>query len=104
MTPLGVNKQLLGNIVSTISNYKEIEKALIFGSRASGDYKNYSDINIALFLKDDIPTQLFFDLDELNCIYKIDLVNFNKSCNEDFKGNILKQGIEMYNKQVLPVT
>lgn len=42
-------------ILGAISEVKEIEKAAIYGSRAIGNYKQGSDIDIVLFGKDITP-------------------------------------------------
>ncbi len=79
-----------------------MEQAIIYGSRARGDYRNNSDIDIALFgdeLTFSINTKIFYEIDELYWVYKIDLVNMN-SLKEDnkFKQNIIREGVEIYAK------
>lgn len=102
MKKFGLSCENLEAIVSIIKKYEEVEKAVIFGSRARGDYKDCSDIDIALFgntLTHTINTKIFFEIDELYLPYKIDLVNFNTLENETkFKENILKEGVEIYAK------
>ena len=73
-----------------------IEKKLIFGSRARGDYKYNSDIDIAIFgeISRREFIRLYGDLMESDCIYKIDLVHFEKVNNDELKRNILNEGIE----------
>ena len=44
-------KSELDTICKYLSKYPEIDKASIFGSRAKGNYKNGSDIDIALYGK-----------------------------------------------------
>lgn len=44
----GLRTSDLDYIASTLSNFKEIDKAMIFGSRAKGNYKKGSDIDIAI--------------------------------------------------------
>ena len=68
------------DIIDIIKQYIEVEKAVVFGSRARGDDKKASDIDIALFgenLTHTINTKIFYKLDELYMPYKIDLINFN---------------------------
>jgi len=36
----GLKRETLSLIISEISNYKEINEAVIFGSRAKGNYEN----------------------------------------------------------------
>ncbi|BFN05005.1 nucleotidyltransferase domain-containing protein [Clostridium tetani] len=45
----GLRESDLEYIVNIISGFDEIEKAYIFGSRAKGNYKPGSDIDIAIY-------------------------------------------------------
>lgn len=67
----------LETIVSVLSQYNKVDKAYIFGSRAKGNFKNGSDIDIALKgteLDFRIPT--FYRTKKLSHISPINL-NFN---------------------------
>lgn len=83
-------------IIKEIMGKYEIEKKLIFGSRAKGDYRYNSDIDIVIFGNIDRRdfNRLLDELLESDCIYKIDLVHFEKISNEDLKNDILEEGIE----------
>ena len=102
MKDFGLDKKIIEDIISILKKYKEVESAKIFGSRARGDYKKASDIDIALFgenLTHTINTKIFYDIDELYFPYKIDLINFNSlSIDNIIRDNILKEGIEFYAK------
>lgn len=102
MDKFGLNEEIMENIIDIIKQYSEVEKAVIFGSRARGDYKKASDIDIALFgenLTHTINTKIFYKLDELYMPYKIDLINFNTLSKENkIRENILKEGVEIYAK------
>jgi hypothetical protein len=91
----GINEKALNEINKIFANYS-IEKKLIFGSRARGDYKYNSDIDIAIFgeISRREFIRLYGDLMESDCIYKIDLVHFEKVNNDELKRNILNEGIE----------
>lgn len=41
----GLEAPLLNWIIDTFKQYPKVERAVIYGSRATGDYKNYSDID-----------------------------------------------------------
>lgn len=73
----GLRKSDIDYIIEVISNFLEIEKAVIFGSRALGSYKPGSDVDIALYgekitfdtvatlhsmLEDQGPLPYFFDV------------------------------------------
>lgn len=73
MEQFGVDKSIIEDIVNIIKKYKEITRDVIFGSRARGDYKKASDIEIALFgdnLTNTINTKIFFEIDEHICHIK----------------------------------
>src|SRR5690554_5174033 len=45
----GVPERSLATIVDTLALFGEIEEAAVFGSRATGNYKNGSDIDIVIY-------------------------------------------------------
>lgn len=98
----GLDEKVIEDIVNILKKYKEVESAKIFGSRARGDYRKASDIDIALFgdkLTDSIHTKIFFEMDDLYLPYKIDLINFNSISPDDtIRDNIAREGVEFYAK------
>ena len=100
MQKFGLNERVIEEIINILKKYKEVESAKIFGSRARGNYRKASDIDIALFgskLTHSINTKIYYEIDELYLPYKIDLINFNSIADEDkLKENILKEGVEFY--------
>lgn len=102
MQKFGLEENVLQEIISIFKKYEEIEIAKIFGSRARGDYRKASDIDIALFgnkLTNEINTKVFYDIDDLYLPYKIDLINFNSiGTNNTIRENILREGVEIYAK------
>jgi predicted nucleotidyltransferase len=73
------NKEIL-LIKKTLADYKEIVNAKIFGSRAKGEYKKYSDIDLAVYGEIDYQTvcRLKDELEELDLIYRFDVVHYEK--------------------------
>lgn len=102
MERFGLDGKIIKDIVEIIKQYEEVTKAVIFGSRARGDYKKASDIDIALFgdnLTSTINTKIFYQIDDLYMPYKVDLINFNALSKENkIRENILKEGVEIYAK------
>ena len=44
-----------------------------------------------------INTKIYYDIDDLYLVYKIDLINFNSlSQNDKLRENIIKEGVEIY--------
>ncbi len=61
------------------SNYSGIEKAVIYGSRAKGNHRHGSDIDITLFgehLTHEQLNRIETQLDDLMLVYSIDLSLF----------------------------
>lgn len=102
MQKFGLNESVIENIINILKKYVEVESAKIFGSRARGDYRKASDVDIALFgskLTHSINTKIYYEIDELYLPYKIDLINFNTLADDDkLRENILKEGVEFYVK------
>ena len=48
ISQFGLTNEEINKVVSIFAKYPAIEKAIIYGSRAKGNYKQYSDIDIAL--------------------------------------------------------
>ena len=76
----GLQSDDLGEIVKIFQQCPAVEEAVIFGSRAKGNYRKGSDIDIAIKGKDigyDDVTSLSFALNEdSNMPYYFDIVYF----------------------------
>ena len=58
-------------IVKAMKKFNEIEKAIVFGSRAIGNYKKGSDVDIAI-IGDGIDSKTVYKLDDyLNEVYPL---------------------------------
>lgn len=79
-------------IIKNNSNYE----FKIFGSRARGDYKNTSDIDLAIF--ENLPKEQQYkirnEIDLLEIIYKIDLVFIDKTTKKELIESIKKDGVD----------
>jgi len=95
---LGIEVKFWEAIAPIFNAYPEVEKWVVFGSRATGKAQEGSDIDIALFaprLSFERYTEIWNALDNLSFIYRIDLVHFESLKNEKLKAKILKEGIEL---------
>ena len=101
MSNSGLSKEDIELIKSVLSNYHQIEKVLIYGSRAKGNYKPSSDIDLAL-IGDNIDmalqTKIEFDLDDLLLPYKFDISIYDRITNPEFIKHIDRVGTEFYNR------
>lgn len=101
MNEFGISNELFNDIIGILSKRDSIKLAMIFGSRARGDYKNNSDIDICVF-GDITPIEfnlIIDELKELNTPLDFDVVNFEKIKKEELKKNILKDGVMIYERK-----
>ena len=85
-------------ILKVIMDYKEVEQAILFGSRATGKAKPNSDIDICLKginVTSRIQNSISSILDELPLPYFFDIINFQTLTNERLKKHISEQGIDL---------
>jgi predicted nucleotidyltransferase len=89
-------------IVAILSKQSNIEKAYIFGSRAKGNFKNGSDVDIALKgnqVDFDTVSQVSYWLNEETSMpYKFDVLNYHTITEPDLKDHIDRVGIELYSQ------
>lgn len=98
---IGISQEVLNKVISIISSNSKVCKIVIFGSRSRGDFKVVSDIDIAIFSETlSLPEYLkiLSDVDDIDIPQKIDLVWYEKIKDEDFKKEILANGIVVYEK------
>ncbi len=94
----GLEEHIVQKIISAISKHKAVKRAVIFGSRARGDYRYDSDIDIAIYTDGRACPGLIDDIDRAAGIYKVDVVDVNSLDNDDFKKSIERDGIEIYRR------
>ena len=91
----GLSEETYNKIMEVIKN-NEKYKFILFGSRARGDYKKTSDIDIAI--KENVPREeqykIMNEIDLLDIIYKIDLVFIDEKTNPELLKSIRRDGVE----------
>lgn len=95
----GLKDEIMEGMRNVFIRYPEVKRAVIFGSRARGDYKYNSDIDLAVYCEGNIPSELWLDLDEASGIYKIDMVDMTSLSNEKLRQQIEEQGVEIYRRE-----
>lgn len=96
----GLREEDMAYIVSAISRFEEIEKTLIFGSRAKGTHKPGSDVDIALVgekINFSIVSKLHALLeDESPMPYFFDIVDYSHLPHRNLKEHIDRVGVIIY--------
>ena len=97
MIDFGLHEQDIDQITTVISKYPEIMQAIIFGSRAKGNYKSGSDVDIAIKgenLNLELITKISFILnEETNLPYKFDVLNYHSIKNAELTEHINRVGV-----------
>ncbi|MGZ9164742.1 MAG: nucleotidyltransferase domain-containing protein [Anaerolineales bacterium] len=98
----GLPQSAVQKICAVLSRYPQVEKAILYGSRAKGNYKNGSDIDLTLRggaeLTLNVVYKILNDLDELLLPYTIDLSLFNNIGDPDVIEHIQRVGVTFYDK------
>ncbi|WP_339704386.1 nucleotidyltransferase domain-containing protein [Algoriphagus aquimarinus] len=91
------------SIVSVLSNHAEVEKAYIFGSRAKGNYRTGSDVDLALKgekLDFETVSQISYLLnEETNMPYKFDVLNYHSIKEPELLVHIDRIGVEVFKRK-----
>lgn len=91
----GFNTKELETIYSIFEKYSDLKEVIIFGSRAIGNYKPGSDVDLALKTdkNPDLVDRISRELNEESPLpYKFDVVDYNTVSKEEFLEHIRKFG------------
>ena len=97
----GLSDNIVKKMHSVFERYPHVEKVIIYGSRAKGNHKNGSDIDLTMLgdsITDRDRRDIFFELDELSTPYMIDLSIFSKLNHADLESHILRVGQIFYER------
>jgi predicted nucleotidyltransferase len=101
MSKTGLNKEEIEAINGIFEQYAAIEKVLLYGSRAKGNFKQSSDIDLSI-IGDNLDLELLqsieFELDDLLLPYKFDISIYEKISDQEFLNHINRNGIIFYTK------
>lgn len=95
----GLKERHRDAIIAEIAANDRVERAVLFGSRATGTYSVTSDVDIALFgdqltLKDQL--RLAAAIEEIPMAQAVDLVLYALIASRTLQEHIRDQGIELY--------
>lgn len=99
--PFGLDTAVIERIRDVLRRYPQVDAAILYGSRAKGQYRDGSDIdlslrgNISLKALEDI----FDALDELLLPWTIDLSIYDELSNEGLKEHIRRVGQALYSRE-----
>ncbi|NCD40831.1 MAG: nucleotidyltransferase domain-containing protein [Bacteroidia bacterium] len=99
--PHGLKESTMQRITEVLSGHSQIDQVVLYGSRAMGNFKNGSDIDMtikgdALTLKD--LNRIAIELDDLLLPYEIDLSLYNHIDNQALLEHIERVGKVIYKR------
>ena len=98
----GLPPAVVEKINAILIRYPQVDRATLYGSRAKGNYKNGSDIDLTLHGGADLTLNVVYrilnDLDDLLLPYTIDLSIFHEIDNPDVIAHIQRVGVPFYKK------
>ena len=98
----GLTERTMQTISEIFEKYSEIEEVIMFGSRAMGNYKLGSDLDLAIMnigVDDKTIMHLKNDFEESSLPISVDLVNFPDLKHPDFIDHIERVGKVFYRKR-----
>ncbi len=98
----GLSNKQYDQIIKVFTKYQNIEKVILYGSRAKRSQKAYSDIDITL-VSDSLDLSLMqkieIELDDLMLPFKFDISNYRTIDNKELLEHIKRVGKVFYEKQ-----
>lgn len=97
----GLKEREISDLCNGLRKFPEIERAVVFGSRAMGNYKSGSDLDLALFgeeLNFRHISGILNIMEESVFPYALDLVIYDRVENPKLREHIDRFGRELYRK------
>lgn len=99
----GIPTKSMTLIKKAMAEIREIERAVIFGSRSMGNYKNGSDVDMVIYGNDitmNLVNKLSMELNEILPLpYYFDIFHYESLENVQLKEHIDKFGKMFYTKE-----
>lgn len=97
----GLKNEVITKINLVFESYSQVEQVIIYGSRAKGNFKNGSDIDLTLIgnkLNSTILSNINEDVDNLDTPYMFDISIFHKLNSPSLEEHITRIGQVFYKK------
>jgi predicted nucleotidyltransferase len=93
----GISTKVYRKLMEYFQSEKDIQKVILFGSRAKNNALYNSDIDLCIYYEGEQKGKLLDDIDRIVGIYSCDVL-FADSLNEEIKKQIARDGVEIYSK------
>lgn len=99
----GLKESTIEKICGVLAEFPQVKTAVLYGPRATGDYKENSDIDLTLhgdqYLTPEILYKIDEQLDDLMLPYTFDLSIFERLGDPDFINFIQSVGVIFYERK-----
>ncbi len=96
----GLKESIIQQIHSVLARYPQVGKAVLYGSRAKGNFRNGSDIDLTLHGGEDLTLKVLYrimdEIDDLLLPYTFDLSIFGHISDPDVIDHIQRVGVTFY--------
>lgn len=97
----GLDDKYFDKLISVFPKHPEVESVVLYGSRAKGNYKPFSDIDVTLkgaTLTRQLLGEIFTEIDDLLLPYFLDISIYDNLTDKDFIKAIDETGVEIYRR------
>lgn len=98
----GLSDATISDLKLVFVKYTNVREVIVFGSRAKGNYREGSDIDLAVIADNLTYNQLMdmmLEIDDLGLLYKVDLIDYNKNKDNPIGEHIRRVGKAFYYKE-----
>ena len=98
----GLSERTIEQICAALAKYPAVDRAVLYGSRAKGNYKPGSDIDLTLYgtsLTPGLCATIAESLDDLLLPYTIDLSVFAELKHPELEAHIQRVGVAFYERE-----
>ncbi|MCX4274269.1 MAG: nucleotidyltransferase domain-containing protein [Candidatus Gastranaerophilales bacterium] len=101
MNKFGLPERTVNELLEYFKSKPGVEKVVVYGSRAKGNFRNGSDIDFAIWTDDKSAYELRIEaeLDDLETPYMFDVTDYKNLSHEGMKNGIDRDGVLFYQKE-----
>jgi uncharacterized protein len=97
---INIDKKWLEILFEIFEDTKGLDKVILYGSRARGDHKPKSDIDLAIDVDSyEIGSHLYSVIEESNILLSVDVVVLKYVESKKFLDNVKNQGIVIWERK-----
>ncbi|MDP2433296.1 MAG: nucleotidyltransferase domain-containing protein [Pseudomonadota bacterium] len=102
----GLPDASVDRLQGVLARQPQVEKAILYGSRAKGNFRNGSDIDLTLYGGSDLDMPVLYrileEIDDLLLPYQVDLSLFHDIDDPELIAHIQRVGLPFYEKVIHP--